>query len=51
MTETLTTITSASIVSTEAVRIALMITALNDIEVKLGNILNAYEQVPVTEKV
>ena len=27
-----------------------MIAALNDLEVKLGNILNAYVQAPVTEK-
>ena len=33
------------------VRIALMITALNELEVKLGNILNAYVQAPVTKKV
>ena len=35
----------------ETVRIALMIAALNVLEVKLGNILNAYVQAPVTEKV
>ena len=28
-----------------------MATTLNDLEVKLGNILNAYEQTAVTEKV
>ena len=33
------------------VRIALMIATLNDLEVKLGDILNAYVQTPVTEKV
>ena len=32
----------ASIVSRETVRIALMISAIDDVEVKLGNILNAY---------
>ena len=46
-----TTIMYASIVSREPVRIALMIAALNNLEVKLGNILNAYVQAPVTEKV
>ena len=51
MTEALATITYASIVSRETVRIALMIAALNDLEVKLGDILNAYVQAPVTEKV
>ena len=30
---------------------ALMIVTLNDLEVKSGNILNAYVQAPVTEKV
>ena len=44
------TIMYASIVSRETVRIALMITALNDAEVMLGNILNVHIQVPVTEK-
>ena len=51
MTKALTTITYASVVSRETVRIALMIAGLNDLEVKSGNILNAYIQAPVTEKV
>ena len=51
MTEALTTIMYASIVSRETFRIALMIATLNDLEVKSGDILNAYVQVPVTEKV
>ena len=46
-----TFITCAIVVSKETVRIALMIAALNDLEVKLGNILNVYLQVPVTENV
>ena len=50
MTKALTTITHANIVSRETVRIALMIAALNDLEVKLGVILNAYIQALVTEK-
>ena len=41
----------ASIVSRETVRIALMIAALNDHEVKLGDILHANVQVLVIEKV
>ena len=49
MTEALATITYASIVSRETARIALMIATLNDLEVKLGDILNAYVQAPVTE--
>ena len=45
------TIMYASVASIETVRIAMMIATLNDLEVKLGDILNAYVQVPVTEKV
>ena len=41
----------ATEVSRETVRIALMNAALNDHEVELGNILHAYVQPPVTEKV
>ena len=51
MTEVPATITYVSIVSKETVRIALMIATLNDLEVKLGNILNAYIQAPIKEKV
>ena len=51
MTHALATIMYASIVLREAVRIAFMIAALNDHEVKLGHTLNAYVQAPVTEKV
>ena len=51
MTESPATIMYASIVLRETVRIALMIAALNDLEGKLGNILNAYVQAPDTEKV
>ena len=51
MTKTPTTIMYASKVSIETVRIALMIAALNDFKIKSGNILNAYVQAPVTEKV
>ena len=41
----------ASVMSREIVKIALMIAALNDLEVKLGKILNAYVQASVTGKV
>ena len=51
MTTTLATIAYASIMSRVTVRISLMISALNDLEVKLGDILNAYVQAPVTKKV
>ena len=51
MTKSLDSITYASIVSKETDRIALMIAALNDIDVKLGVILNPYVQAPVTDKV
>jgi hypothetical protein len=45
------TITYACIVSRETVHIALLIAALNDLEVKIGNVLNAYITAPVTKKV
>ena len=51
MTKAVATITHASIVFRETVRFALMIAALNNLEVKSGNMLNAYVQAPVTEKV
>ena len=51
MTKAPATIMYASIVSTETVRIALMVAALNDLEVKSDDILNAYIQGSVTEKV
>ena len=53
MTNTPTSITYTTIVSRETEResISLMIVALNDLEVKLSNILNAHVQAPVTEKV
>ena len=51
MTEAPSTITYASVVSRETVRIALMIATINDLEIKLGTILNAYVLAPVTEKV
>ena len=51
MTKAPATITYASVVSRETVRIALMIATLNDHEIKSGNILNAYVQAPVSEEV
>ena len=50
MTKAPATITDASALSREMVRIAIMIAVLNDIEVKLVDILNAYVQAPVTER-
>ena len=41
----------ASVVSLETVRLALTIAALNDIEIKVGDVLNAYITAPITEKV
>ena len=51
MTEAPATITYASVESNETVRIALMVATLNDLEIKLGDILNAYIQTPAIEKV
>ena len=50
MTKAPATIRYVSVVSRETVRIVVMIANLNDLEVKLGNILNAYVQAPVTER-
>jgi hypothetical protein len=45
------TITYASVVSRETVRLALTFASLNDLEVKVGDVLNAYITTPVKEKV
>ena len=44
-TKALTTVTYASVVSHETVCIALLMAALNDLEVKIGNVLTAYSSV------
>ncbi|KAI2509582.1 Reverse transcriptase (RNA-dependent DNA polymerase) [Fragilaria crotonensis] len=51
MTETPASITYASVVSRESVRIALTLAALNDLEVKTADIENAYLTAPVGEKI
>jgi hypothetical protein len=43
--------TYASVVSRESVRIALTLAALNDLDVMMGDIENAYLTAPLTEKV
>jgi hypothetical protein len=43
--------TYASVVSRESVMIALTLVALNDLDVMMGNIENAYLTAPITEKV
>jgi hypothetical protein len=50
-TEAPATITYASVVSRETVRLALTIAALNDLEVKVDHVLNAYITALVKEKV
>jgi hypothetical protein len=45
------TITYASVVSRETVRLALTFASLHDLEVKVGDVLNAYTTTPVNEKV
>jgi hypothetical protein len=49
-TEAPATITYASVVSRETVCIALMLAALNDLQVKAGDVLNAYITAAVREK-
>eukprot|EP00978_Attheya_sp_CCMP212_P044167 scaffold302773_cov75-Attheya_sp.AAC.1 len=51
MTEVPATLTYASVVSRELVWIALMLAALNALEVKTADIANAYLQAPITEKI
>ena len=51
MTKAPPTITYARVVSRETVCLALMIAALNDLEVKVGDVLNAYITAPITKKV
>ena len=51
MTDTPTAIMYASVVSRESVRLALMLAALNALDVKCGNAMNAYITAPITEKV
>ena len=50
MTNITATIMYDSVVSRETIGIALTIATLNDLEVKLGDILNVYVQALVTEK-
>ena len=51
MTKAMTTIMFVSAMLSETIRTALIVTALNDLEVKLGDSLNAYVKAPVTDKV
>jgi hypothetical protein len=51
MTETPASMIYASVVSRESVRIALMLAALNDLQVKTTDIENAYLTAPVSEKI
>ena len=48
VTEPPSTITHASVVSRDKVRVALMLSALNDFTVKLADIKNSYITAPVT---
>ncbi len=45
------TITYASVVTRETMCLALTFASLNDLEVKVGDVLNAYITAPVKEKV
>jgi hypothetical protein len=51
MTKAPVAITYASVVSCETVRIAHLVAALNDLNEKVGDVLNAYVTAPITEKV
>jgi hypothetical protein len=45
------TITYASVVSCETMRLVLTIASMNDLEVKVGDVFNAYIIKPVNKKV
>ena len=51
MTETPKCMTYSSVVGRETVRIALTISALNDLQVKAGDVMNAYMTAPCSEKI
>ena len=51
MTTSPAAVTYVSIVSCETVCIALTLSSLNDLEVKCGDVLNAYITAPVKEKI
>jgi hypothetical protein len=50
-TDTLHVVTYASVVLREAVRIALILAALNDLDVKIADVENSHLMAPITEKV
>ena len=50
MTETSAIITYSSVVSRESIRLALILAAANALEVKFGDVKNAYITAPITEK-
>jgi hypothetical protein len=51
LTDTPLATTYASVISRETVRIALTIAALNSLDVKTGDVMNAYITAPITEKI
>ena len=51
MTETPKCMTYSSVVGRETVRIALTIAALNDLQVKAGDVMNAYVTAPCSKKI
>jgi hypothetical protein len=51
MTKAPAAITYASVVSHKTVCIALLMAGLNDLNVKVGDVLNAYITAPITKKV
>jgi hypothetical protein len=50
MTKAPATITYARVVSCETICIAPLMAALNDLNVKVGDVLNAYITAPITER-
>lgn len=51
MTEAPKCMTYSSVVARDTVRLALTLAALNNLEVKVGDVMNAYITAPTTERV
>ena len=51
MTETPKCMTYSSVVARDTVRLALLLASLNDLEVKAGDVMNAYVTAPIKEKI
>ena len=51
VTEAPATVTYSSVVARDTVRITLLLAVLNDLDIKVGDVLNAYITAPLNEKI